>query len=87
MRRREFIAILSGVMSAWPFCCPRATKGRACSRLNIALDYRRWPLILCSVKVAVCDFIAVSFRLEIGEFDDLAPLLGLVGDELAEFGR
>jgi hypothetical protein len=65
-----------------PHVLIRSRHPRPCKTRNFVRDRLR----TCS-KRRRCNFIAVSFRLEVGEFDDLAPLLGLVGNELAEFGR
>ena len=48
---------------------------------------RNWPERLAALagrRVQLA--ITGSFRLDTGELDHLAPLLGLVGDELAEIG-
>jgi hypothetical protein len=72
MRRREFISLLSGAVTAWPH--PAEADVRALTERRI-MEYRR------------SDDLIELLGLDVGRADHLAPLLGFVGDEFLELDR
>src|SRR5262249_33201208 len=76
---RQILSLLSRLCP-----CPMASDGR----LSTSCESRAptFPPMVCGKRLWNIDSGSASVRLDVEGLDDLAPLFGFVGDELAEVG-